>query len=64
MVPDPSDFSKDHGKVRPLAFYQPSADLFGPLCTIYLPSYLNSLPELKKSLKIRMEWFDKIKWSE
>ena len=67
MVPDPrssSDFPKDHGKVRPLAFYQPSADLSAPLCTIYLPSYLNPLLELKKSLKMRMEWFDKRKWSE
>ena len=62
MVPDlrsSRDFPKDHGKVGPLPFHQTSANLFAPLYTINLPSYLDYLLELKKSLKLRMEWFGK-----
>ena len=47
-------------EVRSLPFNYPSVDLFAPLCTTNLPSYLDFLPGLKKSLTLEMEWLGKI----
>ena len=47
-------------EVRSLPFNYPSVDLFAPLCTTNMPSYLDFLPGLKKSLTLEMEWLGKI----
>ena len=49
---------KENSEVNPLPFYTTTNNMYAPLCTISLPSYIETLPSLQNSIKLEYVWLD------
>ena len=49
---------KEYSEVNPLPFYTTTNNMYTPLCTISLPSYIETLPSLQNSIKLEYVWLD------